>query len=317
MAAELRLAPPDPSGRFDTPTPAAAPELAKRKFSVIKRGVDPHEVEDALRSADIEIRGLRAQIASLHADLAESASRARDRVRESTAAGFLGDEAARMLAATRTAAAELEQRAADRSQQLIDDAKLRSAAILLQLEQETGHRLGELEVLEARTREAALLSTEQIRSDADLYAESIRAGADAYAAHVRSSADLEARSVLENVDDQIEQLTRNARKDAEQVTLEAEMRAEEQLSGIERNQREMAERLTQERMQLTIEREAVDRRRTELIELLDRVQSVTAAGLIELTAQDPTISARIAEIANIEQDAHLIAADSPQLPDDD
>jgi hypothetical protein len=315
MAAELRLAPPDPSGRLESPAPT--PEFAKRKFSVIKRGIDPIEVEEALRSADGEIHRLRARIAGLEEDLAESASRARDRVRESTAAGFLGDEAARMLAATRTAAAELEQRAAERSQQLIDDAKLRSAAILLQLEQETGKRLAELETLEMRTRDAAMQSTEQVRADADLYAESIRAGADAYAAHVRSSADLEARSVLENVDEQIEMITRNARKDADQVTLEAEMRAEEMLSGIDRNQRDMAERLTSERMRLTVEGESVDRRRTELIELLDRVQSVTAAGLIELTAQDPTISARIAEISQIEHEAEAAIAACPQQPDAD
>jgi cell division septum initiation protein DivIVA len=283
MAAELRLAPPDPYGRSEAP-PLPLPDFAKRTFSVIKKGgLDPDEVQDALRLADSEIRRLRAEIASLSEELAESASRARDRVRESTAAGFLGDEAARMLASTRAAAAELEQRAAERSQHLIDDAKLRSAAILLQLEQETSKRLGELDLLEDRATEDVRAKAEQIRADADFYAESMRTSADAYATHSRRTAEADAAAILSQADQQLEEITRNARTDAAEMVREAAEIAGSQLSALDRRQSEMTERLTRERLEITRDSELVNRRRADLVDLLDRLQTFAAAGLVELT----------------------------------
>src|SRR6516165_1918424 len=95
---------------LDTSNPE---DVARANFPIVRRGFDPIEVQGFARSVSAEITRLRHQCAELEKALAVAETKASERLTEATVAGFLGDQASKMLQASREAAETAIARAND------------------------------------------------------------------------------------------------------------------------------------------------------------------------------------------------------------
>src|SRR5215831_13625354 len=97
-------------------------DVARANFPIVRRGFDPIEVQGFARSVSAEITRLRHQCAELEKALALAETKASERLTEATVAGFLGEQASRMLQASREAAETAVARANETAARTVADA---------------------------------------------------------------------------------------------------------------------------------------------------------------------------------------------------
>jgi len=105
---------------------------------MVRRGLDPDEVREKIRSLETEIERLRDRAVQLERDLA-AAVRPRvdlDGVTDETLSGLIGDEAAQIIGDARTEAAEIRQRAEDEAVQIVAAAYEEAARVRESVQQE-------------------------------------------------------------------------------------------------------------------------------------------------------------------------------------
>jgi cell division septum initiation protein DivIVA len=183
---------------MDTSNPE---DVARANFPIVRRGFDPIEVQGFARSVSAEITRLRHQCDELEKALAAAEAKASERLTEATVAGFLGEQAAKMLQASREAAETAVARAEHTAEQTMaeadDYARRTIAAADAHAERVT--RQTRIEG-ERRRREVDEYSA-KVRGEADEYVRSTATQADADADASRRQADHEARRTIQEAID--------------------------------------------------------------------------------------------------------------------
>ena len=183
---------------LDTSNPE---DVARANFPIVRRGFDPIEVQGFARSVSAEITRLRYHCDELEKALETAETKASERLTEATVAGFLGEQAARMLQASREAAESAVARAeetAARTREEADDYASRTVATADQ-HAERVTRQSRVES-ERRRREIDDYAT-RVRGEADEYVRATKSQADADADATRRQADLEAARLVQDAMD--------------------------------------------------------------------------------------------------------------------
>jgi cell division septum initiation protein DivIVA len=160
---------------LDTSIPG---DVARANFPMVRRGYDPIEVQGFARSVAAEIDRLQERCNELEAALKLAEAKASERMTEATVAGFLGEEAARMLEASRSAADVALRHAEATAERTIEEADEYAATTRADAD---AH--GE------RVRRETRLEVERLRQEADQYSLGIRREADGYSGTVREETD--------------------------------------------------------------------------------------------------------------------------------
>jgi cell division septum initiation protein DivIVA len=180
---------------MDTSNPE---DVARANFPIVRRGFDPIEVQGFARSVSAEITRLRHQCGELEKALAASETKANERLSEATVAGFLGEQAARMMQASREAAEIAVSRAnetAARTMEEADDYAGRTVATADGHAERVNRQTRQ--ELERRKRESDDYSA-RVRGEADEYVRITVAQADADADSVRRRAAVESEKLLQD-----------------------------------------------------------------------------------------------------------------------
>ena len=104
---------------LDTSVPG---DVARANFPIVRRGFDPIEVQAFARSVAAEITRLQQVNGELEKALTAAEAKAHDRLTEATVAGFLGEEAGRMLTASRQTAETAVLRAEETAARTVEEA---------------------------------------------------------------------------------------------------------------------------------------------------------------------------------------------------
>jgi cell division septum initiation protein DivIVA len=178
---------------LDTSIPG---DVARANFPLVRRGYDPVEVQGFARAVAAEIDRLQERCNELEAALKQAEAKASERLTEATVAGFLGEEAARMLEASR--------RAADIALRQAEATSERTVAEADEYAQKT---IADADAHADQARRDTRLDGERVRQDADQYSLRIRRDADAYGATTRAEA-AEYASTVHAAADEYAQTTR-------------------------------------------------------------------------------------------------------------
>jgi cell division septum initiation protein DivIVA len=171
----------DPTGwLLDTSAPG---DVARANFPIVRRGFDPIEVQAFARSVAAEITRLQQQNAELEKALASAEAKAHERLTEATVAGFLGEEAARMLEASRQTAESALRRAQESAARTVEEA-----------DEHAARTVASADTHAQDVDRAARLASDRRRHEADEYAARKRAEADEYAASTGAAARAEAEA---------------------------------------------------------------------------------------------------------------------------
>jgi cell division septum initiation protein DivIVA len=156
-------------------------DVARATFPIVRRGFDPIEVQGFARSVSAEITRLRHHCNELEKALTTAEAKANERLTEATVAGFLGEEAARMLEASREAAAMAIVRAEHTAEQTLAEADEYASRTVAAAD-------GHAERVTRQTR----IEGERRRREVDEYANRVRAEADEYVRNSVAQADADA-----------------------------------------------------------------------------------------------------------------------------
>ncbi len=183
---------------LDTSNPE---DVARANFPIVRRGFDPIEVQGFARSVSAEITRLRHQCTELEKALGIAEGKASERLTEATVAGFLGDQASKMLQATREAAETAVRRADETAARTVAEADEYAARTIADAD---GHaeRLGrQIRVASERSRRESDDYAARVRGEADEYTRSLRAQAEADAELTMRQADVESARLLQDAMD--------------------------------------------------------------------------------------------------------------------
>lgn len=147
-------------------------DIAQRRFLVALRGYDRDEVSTFLQEVAGEVRGLRARIAELQAELARATEAAApDGVDPRAAFQALGQETTRVLVAAEEAAQEIEARAAAAAQDREDEAHREARETVDRANRQAARTIAEAE----RRRDAIAAEIAALREERDRFVEGLRA----------------------------------------------------------------------------------------------------------------------------------------------
>jgi cell division septum initiation protein DivIVA len=227
---------------LDTSIPG---DVARANFPMVRRGYDPIEVQGFARSVAAEIDRLQDRCTELENALKLAEAKASERMTEATVAGFLGEEAARMLEASRTAADVALRHAEATAERTINEA-----------DEYAARTTGDADAHAERVRRETRLEVERLRQDADQYSLRTRRDADAYSATTRQEADDYSAVVRQEADDYVAVQRDDAESYAAAVRREAEVyagatrdRADADAAATHQQALVDAERLVQEAME--------------------------------------------------------------------
>jgi cell division septum initiation protein DivIVA len=183
---------------LDTSNPE---DVARANFPIVRRGFDPIEVQGFARSVSAEITRLKHHTAALEKALETAETKANERLTEATVAGFLGEEAGRMLEASRDAADTARRRAEEASARTIEEADEYAARRVHEADAHVERTLRQTRIdCERRLREVDEYG-ERVRTEADEYVRATLAQADADAELTRRQADVEAEKLIQDAMD--------------------------------------------------------------------------------------------------------------------
>ncbi len=160
---------------LDTSIPG---DVARANFPLVRRGYDPVEVQGFARSVAAEIDRLQERCTELEAAVKQAEAKANERLTEATVAGFLGEEAARMLEASRCAADVALRQAEATSERTVREA-----------DEYARTTIADADAHADQSRRETRLEGERVRQDADQYSVRVRREADAHGATTRAEAD--------------------------------------------------------------------------------------------------------------------------------
>ena len=192
---------------LDTSNPE---DVARANFPIVRRGFDPIEVQGFARSVSAEITRLKHQNTALENALEAAETKANERLTEATVAGFLGEEAARMLEASREAADTARRRAEEAAARTVEEAEEYAARCVREADAQAERTLRQARIdCERRLREVDDYST-RVRAEADEYARTTHAEAQDYARRTHAQADADAELTRRQADVEAEQLLQEA-----------------------------------------------------------------------------------------------------------
>jgi cell division septum initiation protein DivIVA len=172
---------------LDTSIPGDVP---RANFPMVRRGYDPIEVQGFARSVAAEIDRLQDRCTELEAALKLAEAKASERMTEATVAGFLGEEAARMLEASRSAA-----------DVALRHAEATAERTTMEADEYAATTTADADAHAERVRRETRLEVERLRQEADQYSVRIRREADGYAAATRHEADEYAAATRHEADE--------------------------------------------------------------------------------------------------------------------
>jgi cell division septum initiation protein DivIVA len=227
---------------LDTSIPG---DVARAHFPLVRRGYDPIEVQGFARSVAAEIDRLQERCTELENALKLAEAKASERMTEATVAGFLGEEAARMLEASRSAADVALRHAEATAERTVGDADEYAATTT-----------AEADAHAERVRRETRLEVERLRQEADQYSLRTRRDADAYAATTRQEADEYSATARQEADDysavqrdEAESYATAVRREAEVYAGATRERADADAAATHQQALVDAERLVQEAME--------------------------------------------------------------------
>jgi cell division septum initiation protein DivIVA len=183
---------------LDTSNPE---DVARANFPIVRRGFDPIEVQGFARSVSAEITRLMHQNAALERALGAAETKASERLTEATVAGFLGEEAARMLDASREAADTARRRAEEAAARTMEEAEEYAARRVREADAHAERTLRQARIdCERRLREVDEYGA-RVRTEADQYARTTQTQAEADAEVTRRQADVESEKLLQDAMD--------------------------------------------------------------------------------------------------------------------
>ena len=147
-------------------------DIAQRRFLVALRGYDRDEVSTFLREVSEEVRGLRARVAELQAELARAGEAAQSGQSDArTAFQSLGEETTRILVAAEESAREIESKAAAAAQTQRDEAARDARDTVEKANRQAARTIAEAE----RRRDAIATEIAGLREDRDRFVAGLRA----------------------------------------------------------------------------------------------------------------------------------------------
>jgi cell division septum initiation protein DivIVA len=213
---------------LDTSIPG---DVARANFPLVRRGYDPIEVQGFARSVAAEIDRLQDRTNELEAALKVAEAKASERMTEATVAGFLGEEAARLLDASRHAADVALQHAEATAERTISEA-----------DQYARTTTADADAHAERVLRETRLEAERLRQEADQYSLRVRREADGDAATARREAEDHSATVREEADS----YSSAVRRDADQYAGATVQRADADAAAMHQQALVDAERLVQE-----------------------------------------------------------------------
>lgn len=147
-------------------------EIAQRRFLVALRGFDRDEVATFLAEVATEVRGLRARVAELQAELSRASSSERAPAGGDAQAAFraLGEETTRILVAAEESARDIEARAAAAAQAARDEAQREARETVERANRQAARTIAEAE----RRRDAVAAEIAGLRDERDRFVEGLR-----------------------------------------------------------------------------------------------------------------------------------------------
>jgi cell division septum initiation protein DivIVA len=238
---------------LDTSIPG---DVARANFPLVRRGYDPIEVQGFARSVAAEIDRLQERCTELENALKLAEAKASERMTEATVAGFLGEEAARMLEASRSAADVALRHAEATAERTVSDADEYSATTTAEADAHAERVRRETRLEVERLRQEADQYSLRTRRDADAYAATTRQEADDYSATARQEADEYSATARQEADDysavqrdEAESYSTAVRREAEVYAGATRERADADAAATHQQALVDAERLVQEAME--------------------------------------------------------------------
>jgi cell division septum initiation protein DivIVA len=181
---------------MDTSNPE---DVARANFPIVRRGFDPIEVQGFARSVSAEITRLRHQCAELEKALAAAETKASERVTEATVAGFLGEQATKMLEASREAAETAVARAQHNAQQTMAEA-----------DDHASRTIAAADAHAERVTRQTRIESERRRREIDDYSTTVRGEADEYVRTTVTQADADAEATRRRADIDVQRVVQDA-----------------------------------------------------------------------------------------------------------
>jgi cell division septum initiation protein DivIVA len=176
-------------------------DVARANFPIVRRGFDPIEVQGFARSASAEISRLRHQCTELEKALTVAETKANERLTEATVAGFLGEQAGKMLEASRQAAETALTRAQQTAEQTMAEADEYASRTVAAADAHAERVARQTRIESERRRREVDEHSTKVRGEADEYGRSTISQADADADATRRRADLDAQRLLQDTID--------------------------------------------------------------------------------------------------------------------
>jgi len=271
--------------------------IAHRQFASARRGFDSGEVRVYLQQLAAAVAALQAREAELLARAQKAEARAHDaeRLDEHRLVELLGEETARVLAASRDAAADIKQKAQEAAARLISEAN------------DHAHQVrAEGETAIAAQRVEMLAEVEELRREAASELDRRRAEGRETLAEMRREATAQAESLRQAGD----QARQKAMDDAEVIRAEAEEEGRQLVAEAqvvrERMLRDLARRRRAAREQL----ERLHAARDRLLAAYEVVRRTVAEATTELQVALPE-----AKIAGDQAMRRVLAEPEPTVED--
>jgi cell division septum initiation protein DivIVA len=183
---------------MDTSNPE---DVARANFPIVRRGFDPIEVQGFARSVSAEITRLRHQCAELDKALAAAEAKASERLTEATVAGFLGEQAAKMMEASRDAAEIAVARAEHNAEQTMADADDYARRTIAAADAHAERVTRQTRIEGERRRREVDDYSNRVRGEADEYVRTATTQADADADATRRRADIDSQRLVQDAMD--------------------------------------------------------------------------------------------------------------------
>jgi DivIVA domain-containing protein len=280
-------------------SPLDATGIARRQFSIVRKGYDPTEVRAFLNELSELVGRIQRVEAHEHerAERAETRAHLAEQLDEHRLVELLGEETARVLDAARDAAAGIRSKAEESAARMIREAQAEAHAVADQAEREAATRRTEILAEADALRREANDEVERRRVEGQVVAEDLlraaEAGRDemlADAARVRAEADAAAEQIRASARDQGRRLVGEAHAVRERILTD--------LSRRRRVAREQLERLNGARERLLaayeVVRRTVDEATTELRVSLPQAR-VASEAAVRRVREEPEESVEVLE----------------------
>ena len=183
---------------MDTSNPE---DVARANFPIVRRGFDPIEVQGFARSVSAEITRLRHQCAELDKALTAAEAKASERLTEATVAGFLGEQASRMMQASSEAAQIAVARAEHTAEQTMAEADDYASRTVAAADAHAERVTRQTRIESERRRREVDEYADRVRGEADDYVRTATMQADADADATRRQADIDAQRLVQDAMD--------------------------------------------------------------------------------------------------------------------